>query len=92
MYVRVAVGVTPGVVLPSLDVLEVLAIIVDTKGRTVARTGARTEVVAADGALTPPAFVLAPLKPGRYQLRVAVRSVVLDRTGSVFIDVNIPPP
>ena len=90
--VGVAVGSTPGVVLPPRDVLEVLGIIVDTTGKTVAKAGARTEVAATGGALNPPAFVLEPLKPGRYQVRVAVRSVALDRTGSVFLDVHIPPP
>ncbi|BCS34026.1 hypothetical protein TBR22_A32550 [Luteitalea sp. TBR-22] len=82
----------PGVPLPPRDILEVLAVVVDMKGKTVAKDGGRAKVVAHDATLTPPDLVFEPLKPGRYQLRVAVRSVALDRTGSVFLDLDIPKP
>jgi hypothetical protein len=29
--------------------------------------------------------------PARHHLRIAVRSVALDRTGSIFLDVDVPP-
>lgn len=88
--VSVSVVDAPGAPLPPRDILEVLAIVVDMKGKTVTKAGGRAEVTAAGASLATPDLVLEPLKPGRYQLRVAVRSVALDRTGAVFLDLDIP--
>ncbi|WP_291984020.1 hypothetical protein [Luteitalea sp.] len=88
--VSVSVVDAPGAPLPPRDILEVLAIVVDMKGKTVTKAGGRAEVTATGASLATPDLALEPLKPGRYQLRVAVRSVALDRTGAVFLDLAIP--
>jgi VWFA-related protein len=92
VHLAITVVEAPGVPLPPRDMLEVLAVVVDMKGKSAAKMGGRTEVVVRDGTLSPPEFVLESLKPGRYQVRVAVRSVALDLTGSVFLDLDIAKP
>lgn len=78
-----------GADLPARDVIEVLAIAVNTKGKTVAKAGGRFEMERRGAVMTTEPLLLQPLSPGRYQLRLAARSATLDRTGSVFLDLEI---
>lgn len=83
-------GTDTGTLLAPTDTLEVLALVVDERGRERAKAGGRFPVTMADGVLRPPETILAPVGNGRHHVRIAVRSVALDRTGSVFLDMDVP--
>ncbi|MCC6163410.1 MAG: VWA domain-containing protein [Acidobacteria bacterium] len=75
---------------PPTDTVEVLALAIDRRGRTAGKAGGRFDVRESEGSLTAPPLRLENLSSGRYQLRIAARSLGLDRVGSVFLDVDVP--
>jgi hypothetical protein len=83
------------------DRVEYLVLAVDGRGKTAAsaRAAARLQLTARPGdrtaASSQPAFLLTPelaLAPGPYQIRAAVTSGALQRAGSAYLDLVVPPP
>ena len=83
-------GTDTGVPVPANDTLEVVGVAIDDRGRERARAGGRADVTNVGDTFVPPPVVLAAPGPGRYHVRLAVRSLALDRTGSIFLDVDVP--
>lgn len=90
--VRLTVRVVPeGLVWAAGDRYQVLAVAIDGDGRE--HGASRGTFVAPDGSPEVPRgghFSLGPLGAGRYQVRVAVRDLARERTGSIFADVTVP--
>ncbi len=93
-----AVAVSVGVRRPSPDrplvehveFLGRLFTIPDGKAAASTQSEARVELVPGDGGAEFELLSRLDVKPGRYQLRVSVRSATLDQTASVYADVTVP--
>jgi hypothetical protein len=86
--IALAVRMPAGATVPQRDTLEIITRAFTVDGDSVSAVQARKLVTSDEGTLEVGTAI--DLKPGRYTLRVGVRSQATGRTGSVYTDVVVP--